>query len=522
MPSERRLHPLSILFALWDHLRALVLPAIALLFTAGSRGWGWEFWMLPLLVPYVGAAVLRYVSFRYRYEPGEMVIRSGILFRNERHIPYARIQNLDAVQNVIHRLFGVVEVRIETGGGSEPEARMRVLPLSALEEMRAHVFGARAAERMEEAVPEGGAEAPAAPAVRTLLHLSPRELAICGLIENKGGVLLAAGLGLLWELNVGDRLFGWIPMPARWSPEAPGQLDPDRIEALGRGVLRDTIAGYAGLTDSPLVAFLAALLFVLALLLLVRLLSVVWTFVHLHDFRLTRTGEDLRTEYGLLTRVAATVPLRRVQTLTIREGVLHRLFGYSSVRVDSAGGDGGETAANRAWIAPLIRRTALPALVREVLPGVDVDAFDWQPVHPRAFARRLRRSLVLSALLLALTIGPLGWRAVPLVLLAAAAGAVHARRWTAWLGWTGTDHVVAFRSGWLWRQITIAPLTKLQVISTHSTPFDRRAGMATLRVDTAGAKDATHRIVVPYLPADTAAELRTMLARHAAATEFAW
>ncbi|HEX7087848.1 MAG TPA: PH domain-containing protein [Vicinamibacterales bacterium] len=520
MPSERRLHPLSILFALGDQLRAFALPAIALFFTAGSKGWGWEVWTLPLLIPSLVAAVLRYVSFRYRYEPGELVIRSGILFRNERHVPYARIQNLDAVQNVLHRLFGVVEVRVETGAGTEPEARMRVLPLSALQEMRAHVFGNRAVEPIVEAAP-GETQASTAPAVRTLLHLTPRELAICGLIQNKGGVLLAAGLGLLWEWNVADRMFGWLPIPD-WRPELPERLDPDRLEAVGRGALHDAIVAFTGAAGSLPLAILAAALFVLMLLALVRLLSVVWTLVQLYDFRLTRTGEDLRTEYGLLTRVAATVPLRRVQTLTIREGVLHRLFGYTSVRVDSAGGDGGETAANRAWIAPIVRRAALPALVRGVLAGVDVDALDWQPVHPRAFARRLRRSVVLSALVLPAVVGPLGWWALAIFAAAVAWSAVHARHWIAWLGWTGTDHIMAMRSGWLWRQITIAPLTKLQVISTHATPFDRRAGMATLRVDTAGAKDATHRIVVPYLPADTAAGLQAVLTRHAAATEFAW
>ena len=71
--------------------------------------------------------------------PGELVITSGLIFRNERHVPYGRIQNIDAVQNLLHRLLRVVEVRVETGGGDEPEARMRVLPLAALEEMRERV-----------------------------------------------------------------------------------------------------------------------------------------------------------------------------------------------------------------------------------------------------------------------------------------------------------------------------------------------------------------------------------------------
>ena len=72
------------------------------------------------------------------------MIQSGLIFRNERHIPYARIQNLDAVQNVVHRLLRVIEVRVQTGAGAEPEATISVLPAAALDEMRRRVFAREA------------------------------------------------------------------------------------------------------------------------------------------------------------------------------------------------------------------------------------------------------------------------------------------------------------------------------------------------------------------------------------------
>ena len=55
--------------------------------------------------------------------------------------------------------------------------------------------------------------------------------------------------------------------------------------------------------------------------------------------RLTRVREDLRIEFGLLTRVAATIPIRRVQTITIQQGLLHRWLGRASVRVETAGAE---------------------------------------------------------------------------------------------------------------------------------------------------------------------------------------
>ena len=77
----------------------------------------------------------------------------------------------------------------------------------------------------------------------------------------------------------------------------------------------------------------------------------------LHGFRLLRAGDDLRLEYGLLTRVTATIPIHRIQALTIQEGPLHRLCGRVTIRVDTAGGEGqGAAQAQRQRLAPILRR----------------------------------------------------------------------------------------------------------------------------------------------------------------------
>jgi uncharacterized membrane protein YdbT with pleckstrin-like domain len=125
MSSEQRLHPYTILFAFLTQIRIFLLPGIFLMLGIGSWGseWGprggdwWQPWMMIFIVPAAAAAVVRYLTYRYRYEENELVIRSGLLFRKERHIPYARIQNIDAEQNILHRLLNVIEIKIETGGG---------------------------------------------------------------------------------------------------------------------------------------------------------------------------------------------------------------------------------------------------------------------------------------------------------------------------------------------------------------------------------------------------------------------
>lgn len=518
MPSELRLHPTSVLFGLVAQVREFAVPFIAVLVTAGSAGLDWQAYTLLLIIPYSLVAILRYFSFRYRYDANEMVVRTGFIFRNERHVPYARIQNLDAVQNLLHRLLGVVEVRIQTGGGQEPEARLSVLPLSALDEMRRRVFegrhapGAPVARGAPDALAAPGAPdalaapgAPDAPA-RLLLRLSPRDLALSGFIENRGMVLIAAGFGLLWELGlldgVVDAVFG--------------------EQASGRGVVRDVVSAVYRGGGLPLSRIALMLGGFIALLALIRLLSMVWGVIRLHGFHLTRVGDDLRTEFGLLTRVITTIPVHRIQTLTIREGPLHRLFGRAAVRVDTAGGDGGGKVTQREWLAPIIGQSDLPRFLADILPELDLSAVTWQGVAPGALRRAFKAFAIVAVVLSVPFLWWLRWWGLGVLGVLLVWAVVNARKYIEHVRWATTDSGVLFRDGWIWRQTTVARFSKIQAVSLHESPFDRRASMARVKVDTAGAGDLSHRVDVPYLARDTARDLCDWLAAEAGRTAFKW
>jgi putative membrane protein len=249
--------------------------------------------------------------------------------------------------------------------------------------------------------------------------------------------------------------------------------------------------------------------------------------MRLYEFRLSRLGEDLRTEYGLLTRVTASIPLRRVQTVTVRESPLQRLAKRMSVRVETAGGQATPGQPQlREWLAPIIRRTAVPALVREVLPGVELEALEWQPLRPRAFRRAVKLPLVFAVVMtlpFAAGLGSAGhWAGLAVLPLAAACMAAMTWKYIQHTQWAATEHTLAFRSGWLWRTVVVVPVVKIQVVGRIESPFDRRAAMARLRVDTAGGPVGMHRIAIPYLARETATDLYEKLAVQTAQTALRW
>jgi len=500
MPSENRLHPASILFGLVSQLREFAVPLI-LAVVAGSRGGNIDTVALVVLVPYTVVAMGRFYWFRYRFEPHELVVRSGFIVRNERHIPYGRIQNLDAVQNVLHRAFDVVDVRVDTGSGAEADARLSVVTWEAYRTMRQHVFAGRQPEAAG-----AGPEALAGPRADVLLDLPARELVLHGLIENRGGIIIAGFMGLLVEAGVVDRV-----------------VDRFADDEQAGGSLRRFVAGL-GSGGEPLWERIALVALAgVALLAVIRVLSVALALVRLHAFKVVRLDEDLRTEYGLLTRVSATIPLRRIQTVTVTERLLHRLFRRASVRVDTAGGREGRAGARRhESLAPIIGAGQWPAFVRQVIPELDLSRVDWQPPAPGALARETRARLILAALVSAPIVAfSTAWA------LAAFAGfgglaVLTANRYVAHLGWAVVDGAVLFRSGWLSRDLSIARFTRIQSVAMRASPFDRRWSMARVSVDTAGAGTGSHRVDIPYLRQDVAADLHGSLSAAAARTAFQW
>jgi len=268
-----------------------------------------------------------------------------------------------------------------------------------------------------------------------------------------------------------------------------------------------------------------ALAGIAAWLMIVRLVSTAWGAIRLYGFRLTRAGDDLRTEFGLFTRVATTIPLRRVQTMTIREGPVHRMVQRVSVRIETAGGSHTATGAGtseREWVAPIIRRQELPDFVRQVLPELDLVAITWHPPAPGAFRRAVKPAIVGAVGISLVLVGPLERWALGLLPVTLAWAVFAARKYVHCLGWAATDDVVVFRSGWLWRSVTAARAAKIQAVTWFESPLDRRAAMAQVRVDTAGAGERSHRVHIPYLSRETAVELHHWLAARAASTAFRW
>jgi len=492
--ATQRLHPLSWLFILLRQLKNFALPILVLLFTGrGEQNPGdlIAFGAAGLLAV---VAVWQYFTYRYGFLEHALVVRSGILQRNLRLIPFDRVQNVTLHQNLLHRLAGVAAVKLESAGGSgQAEAQMQVLRLDQANALEALVRGyrptaANSPGRPAEAGHDAATDQTEAQTPPTLwLHLPTRELVRLGLISNRGMIVVAAAFAYLTQ--AGDQ---WMR----------------RVSSEFEGLLREGLAmAEAWHLGPPAYAALGSLL-LLALLLLVRLLSVALAIGQFHEFRLLAGGRELRVERGLLSRVRSHLPKRRIQAYALRESLLHRWFGRRSLRVDRAAVEAENESQSVRDLVPLATPKVMDAILINLLPVGGWPPRDWYPLHPLAWWRKFTPAaltVLLGTAALVTVEGLPGLWALALLALAY----VRARVWARYSGWALDGAVVVFRQGWLDRHWRFAEARKLQAIELQQSPFDRRHGMASLHLDSAGASSPA--LAIPYLAVADAEALATRL-----------
>lgn len=481
-PPDRRLHPASPVFTLVAQLKRYAVPLVILLLT--GRGDRTELWSLGFVVLLVAWSAAHYALFRFRIDRTGVVIREGVFVRSVRHIPFDRIQNVSLNQSLLHRVFGVADVELESAGGRGAEGRMRVL---AIEDAQAVESAVRDAAPVAAAAPSGEPAAPA-PEPVPLLTLSLGEAARYGIIANRALLIVAAALGVVSQID-SDLL---EEIARQWGGRALGAmaaLFPAGAQAAVRAAVLAVFVG---------VAFVGA--------------SAALGVLRYHEFTLTDDGQRLRVSRGLFSRLRAALQRRRIQLFTIRESVLHRLFRRRALAVDVLADSTDEDRSLRE-LAPIAPPGQLDALVAHLLaPNAAWPVDDWRPLHPRAWRRRFTPHAVAVLAIAAFSVWAFGTRGY-VALAALVPVFFSARLWARHTSYACERGLVAVRTGWLGRTWRFIEIRKLQSVHITQSPFDRRYGMATLDVDTAGATERAPRLLIPWLAEHDARALRELLLR---------
>jgi putative membrane protein len=413
-------------------------------------------WKAVLTFAAVAAVILILVNWilwkRFRYGVGasEIVIESGLLHRTRRSIPFARIQDLDIERGPLQRLFGLAKVKIETGGSGKDEGTLDSVSLVEADRVRAVIRAGRAAGQVAEE------ESRPAPEGRTIFRMDLQRVLLLGLFSFS--LLYIAGIFAVLQ-SFADFLPFDIYDPGRWM----GLVDEQRANRF--------FAPGAVIA----VLFLALLLGVIT--------GVLRTIARDYGFRLTvEEGARFRRERGLFTRTEVVVQKKRIQLGLVRTGPLRRRFGGHALYFQtlSAGKEGG----GQQVVAPFAAPGELEPILAEEgrLRMVDPEALEL--VSKRHVLRIILIDLLpLPVILIASLFWPSALLFLLLFPLPIALGLVerHFHRFAL------ADDLLFVSKGWWRRRLWMIPPGRIQSLRISRGFIQRRLGLATLSIDTAGA-----------------------------------
>jgi len=445
-----RLHPASLAVNLlpqaWRTARA-AWPLLLALFI-GSGGLGMGAADLLILLVFAGLSLwntfIHWITLRYRMQGSRLEIKSGLINRQARTIDPGRIQNMELVQNLFHKFAGLVELRIETAGGSSTEGLLSALSVEEAQRLRSHLAHVGSLTIDDESAAES----------EPLVQLSMTEILAYGLTR---------------------RTIGTVAVLTAVALEVLSNLDQEATSDLARSIQPGTIVA------AFMIAFAGS-----------WVLSAGASMFRHFRFRMVRAGDSIKTEEGLTTRRRVEIPLAKVQLVRADEPLTRRLMGYGTIAIETAGlgvQDGEVRQAE--GVVPMVDRDELSNIIQAANPRVQVNPWNTTllPAHPRALWRAwtagtAQASIIAIPAFLFLDI--MGWLALllfPYTLISA---------WFDWhwQGWLVTDTAIISRHGFLNRQTYVLTREKLQSIHMVQGPLMRLHGLGRVVVRVAGSQVA--------------------------------
>lgn len=491
--ERRRLDPRWIVYSAVRSLRSLIVP-IAIV--AISRGGSMMEWIgiaiaFGIMAVILAGRAIAWTRLSYRVTDRGIDVLSGLLSRNERFLPADRVQAIDFQEDVIHRLLGVVAIKVESaaGTGAGADITLEALSREEAERLRAVLLRQRRTDVDEDApAGEGQGEGSVVVDEGELIASVPfRRLLVAGATSGRIG----PALGLIFGIaQFGDDLF----FEEYWER------------------LADVVPN-ATLSVVAVVALIGSLL--------AWTFAVVSTVLIYGNFELRRVENRLQATFGLLERRRVSLPLSRIQAVVVTEGVLRQPFGLAAIRAESAGY--GKDSAESGVLLPIVRRRDIPAFLRRACPEFAVE-FDELALQ-RPPARALRRYVlgpVLGALIVvaiafgvAIVLDPISWRwgiaAVPLVVLAALLGWLRFRD----DGWfVELDGRVIVRGRPLHLVTTVTSVRRIQHRTLAESPLQRRARLVSFHASVASG-GAGGSVGIAHLDLDDGVVLIEQLGRAA-------
>lgn len=268
-------------------------------FTKIFQGYWWLIALFLLIIFIVNAILSWYNSFFY-IKNNELVLKRGYLKKWVTTIPFDKIVSVNIKQGVIHQLFDIVQLEVDSAGSKDKEIQIKALSKEMAELLQKELT-VQVEEQSEKEVSEQ-------PDNEIVLQHNISNLLRIGISENHLK-------GLLILLAFGNNIY-------------------QELKGIFNEELSDVSTRATNYFDSSALYF--QLFFVVFLLLLGVLISVVNIILRYYDLKVIKQAKLFTIKQGLLTQKQITIPFVKVQVIRRSQNPIQKWLGISTVQIIQA------------------------------------------------------------------------------------------------------------------------------------------------------------------------------------------
>ncbi len=454
-----RQSPIAVVFMALKFVRNLgvVQIGVAVVFIASGRA--------PVALLLAGAAaavlglviaVLQWWRFTFVVQADELLVSKGVLAQERLTIPMDRVQSVSVEQKFLHRLVGLVSAAVDTAGSSTAEFEIDAIDRGRAEALQRLVAGQRRTATSPHPVgPVGvGQAATDLPQEEELVSRSLSDLIKIGI----SGWPWAGLVALAPILALGENLFDFIPLDV---------IDGDEL-------IDDLPSEFGPSLVGVLIAVVIGVLLVVTLL--GALLQIGREVVSHWDLKLIKTETGFRRTAGLFSKTSKASTATRIQSLQIDRTPMEKFLGIAKLTLPTIGeGD---------LVVPGTSESEIDRVRRIVFEGgSEPPVLDRKISYLSIFLAVRNRAFVAVPLsiLLYFTIG--WWSALILVSIPLE-WLIARRRWRL-RRWSLTPVRISEYYELVNQHSAEVDLIKAQTVTVSQSFFERRRGLATIKIDMA-------------------------------------
>ena len=234
-----------------------------------------------------------------------------------------------------------------------------------------------------------------------------------------------------------------------------------------------------GVNGSHIIKYIIILIIIM--LFISWVVSVIFTVIQYYKFTVVREEDYIKLSYGIFHKKEVTIPVKRIQRITIVEGVIKKSFGYFSLNVETVGY--GKDKGESTMICPIAKKKILNKFFEDIIPEMNI-TYELEKSPRRALKgfilfKSLGYFVVMSLIAIFAPYGYYAFVLVPIIL--------------SWLyirfrdnGMYSGDELVVFRYRKLSRQTVIVQRECVQSMEKIQNIFQKRKAIAKYKVNIAG------------------------------------